>query len=103
MVAGPDAMLKVTVKPDEAIALTENGALPYVLFGSAPKVISWLALATVKLRSMFAAASWLPSPLCDARSTTVPAPVIVTVLLTIVAGPETMLKPTARFDEAVAL
>ena len=38
-----------------------------------------------------------------ARTVTVPAPVIVTVLPAIVAGPERMLKLTASPDEAVAL
>ena len=30
---------KVTASPEEAVALTVNGAAPYVLLASAPKVI----------------------------------------------------------------
>ena len=43
------------------------------------------------------------SPACEARIVTVPAPVIVTVLPLIVAGPEKTLKLTGKPDEAVAL
>ena len=39
----------LTVNPELAVALTGNAASPSVLSGSAPKVIVWLALATVKL------------------------------------------------------
>ena len=42
-------------------------------------------------------------PACDARTFTMPAPVIVTVLPEMVAGPETMLKLTGSPDDAVAL
>ena len=40
-------MLKLTVRPDEAVALTLNGASPYVLLASAPKVMVCAAGATV--------------------------------------------------------
>ena len=43
------AETKVTAKPDDAVALTANGAAPYVLPASAPNVIVCAALATVKL------------------------------------------------------
>jgi hypothetical protein len=49
------------------------------------------------------AAFQLASPDWEARTVTVPAPVIVTTLPAIVAGPETMLKLTGRPEEAVAL
>ena len=39
IVAGPDNMLKFTGKPDEAVALTVNGASPNVLFCKAPNVM----------------------------------------------------------------
>ena len=43
------------------------------------------------------------SPDWEARTVTAPAPVMVRVLAETVAGPETMLKLTARPEEAVAL
>ena len=50
---------KLTGKPDDAVALTVNGADPNTLLLSAPKVIVWLcnALVTVKLWSTFGAAA----------------------------------------------
>src|ERR1043166_9372057 len=46
-----------------------------------------------------AAALKLLSPACEARTVTVPVPVMVTVLPLIVAGPDTMLKLIARPDD----
>ncbi|HEY2970619.1 MAG TPA: hypothetical protein VGK75_19870 [Casimicrobiaceae bacterium] len=40
--------MKLTVSPDDAVALTVNGAEPYVLFASAPKVIAWLVCANAE-------------------------------------------------------
>jgi hypothetical protein len=34
--------LKLTAKPDEAVALTVNGAVPYTRLGRDAKVIVWL-------------------------------------------------------------
>ena len=59
--------------------------------------------ATANDWSTLGAAFQSVSPDCEARTVTVPAPVMVTVLPAIVAGPETMLKLTDRPDEAVAL
>lgn len=42
----PDAV-KLTASPEEAVALTTNGASPKVLFAKAPKVMDWFALFTV--------------------------------------------------------
>ena len=39
--------LKLTAKPDEAVALKVNGAVPNNLFESAPKVMVWLAAIPV--------------------------------------------------------
>jgi hypothetical protein len=36
---------KLTVRPEDAVALTVNGTLPYVLFCSALKVMVWLVCA----------------------------------------------------------
>src|SRR5438445_4147884 len=41
--------LKLTGKPELAVALTVNGALPNNRFASAPKVMVWLACVTWKL------------------------------------------------------
>ena len=60
-------------------------------------------LATVKLWSTDGAAFQFVSPDCAARTVTVPAPVMVTVLPEMLAGPEAMLKLTGKPDEAVAL
>ena len=40
---------KLTVRPELAVALTINGALPNGWFESVPKVIVWLACVTWKL------------------------------------------------------
>lgn len=41
------AVPKLTARLEEAVALTANGASPKVLFGKAPNVIVWAALAMV--------------------------------------------------------
>ena len=63
----------------------------------------WLALATLKNWYIGEAAFQFVSPDWEARTVTAPAPVMVRVLPETVAGPETMLKLTARPEEAVAL
>jgi hypothetical protein len=40
---------KATARPEEAVALTVNGAEPYARLESAPKVMVWLACVTWKL------------------------------------------------------
>jgi hypothetical protein len=40
---------KLTVKPEEAVALTPNGEVPNAWFDSVPKLIVWLACVTEKL------------------------------------------------------
>ena len=57
IVAGPETMLKLTARPDEAVALTPNGASPYVLLASAPKVIVCAAAPTANDWSTSAAAA----------------------------------------------
>jgi hypothetical protein len=41
--------LKLTVRPDEAVALTVKGAVPRAWLANAPKVIVWLPAVTEKL------------------------------------------------------
>jgi hypothetical protein len=40
---------KLTARPDEAVALTVNGAVPNAIFESALKLIVWFACVTWKL------------------------------------------------------
>jgi hypothetical protein len=40
---------KLTARPDDAVALTVNGAVPSARFESAPKVMVWLPCVTWKL------------------------------------------------------
>jgi hypothetical protein len=42
-------LLRLTAKPDEAVALMPKSASPYVLSVRAPKVIVWSAFVTVKV------------------------------------------------------
>jgi hypothetical protein len=35
--------LKLTGRPEDAVALKRNGAVPYAWFGSGPKAIVWFA------------------------------------------------------------
>ena len=62
-------------------------------------MIVWAAASMVNDCSTSGAAAWLPLPGCVARTTTVPTPVMVTMLPSMVAGPEKMLKATDRPDE----
>jgi hypothetical protein len=86
MVAGPLVTEYVTVPVDADVALTMNDGSPKVLVGIAVKDSVVVAGLTVKLveavaEVKLAVAAWL------APSTTVPAPVRVTVLPRMVAGP----------------
>ena len=48
---------KLTRRPEEAVALTVNGALPYGWLESDPNVIVWLNFVTEKFRETAAAPS----------------------------------------------
>jgi hypothetical protein len=102
-VAGPVTMLKLTGSPELAVALTAKAGSLTALLPNAPKEMVWLALATVKVCSTVVAALKVPFPACVAATVTGPAPVIVTVLPLMVAGPEAMLKLTGSAELAVAL
>ena len=52
----PVRLLKLTAKPELAVALTAKSGSPYVLVPNAPKVIVWLALSIVNERSTSGAA-----------------------------------------------
>jgi hypothetical protein len=55
-VAGPETIRYVTASPEEAVALTVNGASPTTFAGIAGNVITWFALATVRFWETTAAA-----------------------------------------------
>ena len=94
---------KLTVRPEEAVALTVKSGSPKVLLANPPNVIVWLDLATVKDWSTGVAGLKLVSPACVALTVTVPTPVMVTVLPLMVTGPERIWKLTGKPDDAVAL
>ena len=94
--------LNVTGRPDEAVALMVKGGSPKRLFGSAPKLIVWLALRMLKGCGSGGAALNVASPAWLAVTVQVPGAVIVTVLLASVQLP-LALNVTGRPDEAVAL
>ena len=54
MVAGPDTILKITPRPDDAEALTVKGVSTVVLPAIVPKVMVWLALVIVIVKSALA-------------------------------------------------
>ena len=102
IVAGPERTPKLTDNPELAVAFTVKGGSPSALFGKGLNVIVWFALAAVKLWSTSGARLWLALPRCEARTTTAPAPVIVTVFPSTIADPEKILKLTGKPELAVA-
>ena len=102
-VAGPDTTRNDTGRPELALADRLKGASPNERSVNELKLMVCEAFDTVKLLCSGGAALKTPSPLCDACTVTVPAPVIVSVVPDSVAGPDTMLKLTGNPDEAVAL
>ena len=88
IVAGPLTTEYVTAPLDAEVALTAKGTLPKVCAGIVAKVRVGTSGATVKLVVVVAAAKF-PLAAWLALSTTVPVPVSVTMLPTIVAGPLT--------------
>jgi hypothetical protein len=101
--AGPLVTEYVMAPEDAEDALTTNGAAPNFLAATAVKVSltatppETLKVAVAVAAAKFPAAAWL------ARSSTVPAPVSVTVLPEIVAGPLTTEYVTAPDDAEAAL
>jgi hypothetical protein len=55
MLQTPPLTVKVTCRPEVAVAATVNGGLPYVLFDNALKVIVWFPLAMLNDRATFGA------------------------------------------------
>jgi hypothetical protein len=74
------AVLKPTLNPEEAVAVTVNGASPNVWAGKAPKVIVWFAFAALKDWVTWGAGPYVESPAWLAAIVHVPTPTIVTVL-----------------------
>src|SRR4051794_31955028 len=73
IVAGPAAIASVTGSPDDAPAPIVKSASPNVLFGSGPKSIVWLALATTSSTGADALGTEVSSPSYDAVIACVPA------------------------------
>jgi hypothetical protein len=95
---------KLTVRPDEELAVTENGAVPNTSFNNAAKLIVWLACVTWKLWFTGAAADQRMLPACVACTVHVPAATSVTIVPDRVQTVEVVeAKLTGRLDEAVAL
>ena len=59
---GVDCEVKLTAKPEPAVALTAKAAAPNVLFGRALKLMVWLPWVTWKLWPTAAAAAQLGLP-----------------------------------------
>jgi len=102
IVAGPLTTVYVTAPLEAEVALTMKGTLPKVCDAIAAKLSVGTSAATVKLVVVVAAAKF-PLAAWLALSTTVPAPVSVTVLPMIVAGPLTTEYVTAPLEAEVAL
>ncbi len=100
--AGPDKTAKVTGNPELATATSGNDASPNVGRLSGPNVRDCGALATANVRSILAAAVKFELPACSARTVTAPEPTSVTMLLSITAGPPTMLNRIGNPEFTVA-
>ena len=59
-------MLKLTARPEEAVALTVKSLLPKTLFGSGPKLMAWSALFTTCTSCADVLGADLVSPSYDA-------------------------------------
>src|ERR1035437_5946676 len=101
---GAVSELKLTGRPDVAVALSANGAVPNARSESAPKVILWLACVTWKLWFTGVAAGYVESPACVAWIVQVPPATRGTVEPdTVQTGAVSELKLTGRPDVAVTL
>ena len=96
--------LKLTVRPDVAVALTENGAAPKVLPPGAAKLIVCPALPTANDWLTLAAAAYDVLPACEARTVQVPTPTRVTIApATVHTDAVVVVNATARPEDALAL
>ena len=96
--------VKLTVRPDVAVAEMTKGAAPKTLSASAPKLIVWLEGVTRKLASTGLAGKLFESPACVASIVQVPEATNVTVdPATVQMGVVREAKLTARPEVAVAL
>src|SRR5437867_3322963 len=88
-------MLNVTARPEEAVAVTANGASVTDLSASVPKVIVWFALTATDMDTV-AVAFKGPSPVVEVRLVMATEPPAgVKVLPPTAAGPEPRLTVTA--------
>jgi hypothetical protein len=89
IVAGPEITEYVNPPGEFEVALTVNGASPKLWLGTVNVIVGVDVPATTVKLTLLEPAVKLASAASDASSTTVPAPVSVTVAPEIVAGPET--------------
>ena len=95
--------LKLTARPELAVAPTVNGGVPSARFESAPKVMIWHLCVTWKLRLTGVAAPQLVLPACVACIVQAPAATSVTVVPeTVHTGVVCEVNLTARPELAVA-
>lgn len=95
---------KVTASPEDAVALTVNGALPNARLESAPKVMVWPPCVMRKLWFTGVAAAQLALPPCIAWIVHMPTAASATVPFDTVHKPGVVdPKVTARPEDAVAL
>jgi hypothetical protein len=95
---------KLTTSPDDALALTVNGALPNAWLERAPKLMVWVPAVTWKLWLTGTAAAQLVFPPCVAWMAQLPAATSVTVAPDTVHTPVVVdEKLTASPDDALAL
>lgn len=96
----------VTARPEDAVALTVNGDCVVVL-ASVPKVMVWLAFATVNDRVTLAAMPYMTLPAWPALTVHVPEPIRVMVCPLVPLAVHTdglvVEKLTVRPEVAVAL
>jgi hypothetical protein len=103
IVPGPEDTVKATANPDVAVADKVIGLTPYVTGEvGCVKVIVCDAWFTTTLFVTCGAGLKLELPAWFAATSTVPTPVIVSVLPLNVPGPDNTLKVTGSPDVAVA-
>src|SRR6202041_2860054 len=103
IVAGPEITEYVNPPGEFEVALTVNGASPKLWLGTVNVIVGVDVPATTVKLTLLEPAAKLASAASDASSTTVPAPVSVTVAPEIVAGPETTEYVNAPVEFEVAL
>ena len=95
--------VKVTLKPDEAVALIANGASPMTFVGSVSKVMVCVKRLTLKLRITSGAGAKFGSPFCVAVMVQLPAMPLNVTKVPSTAHTPLELNDTSKPDDAVAV